>query len=148
MPAYSRTAYSSYGKPWEPMWRNMFAARSTASARVRGGRDVNIRRQVDIAGRPSRGAPVVDMIDVKRANPARVLRSDGLGDHPAHRDADQVGVDVAERVQQPDGIAANLRVACSGVEPVHSETWSRDTVGLLDALGYVDAHLVGISMAG
>ncbi len=46
------------------MWRNMFAARSIASARVRGGRDVNIRRQVDNAGRPSRGAPVVDMIDV------------------------------------------------------------------------------------
>jgi hypothetical protein len=46
------------------MWENMFAARSIASARVRGGRDISIRRHVDIAGRPSRGAPVVDMIDV------------------------------------------------------------------------------------
>ena len=46
------------------MWENMFAARSIASARVRGGRDVSIRRQVDNAGRPRRGAPVVDMIDV------------------------------------------------------------------------------------
>jgi hypothetical protein len=46
------------------MCENMFAARSMASARVRGGRDVNIRRHVENAGRPSRGAPVVDMIDV------------------------------------------------------------------------------------
>src|ERR1700704_1576960 len=46
------------------MWENIFAARSIASARVRGGRDVNILRQVDNAGRPRRGAPVVDMIDV------------------------------------------------------------------------------------
>ena len=46
------------------MWENIVTARLTASARVRGGRDVNIRRQVDSAGRPSRGAPVVDMIEV------------------------------------------------------------------------------------
>ncbi len=46
------------------MWANMFAARSIASSRVRGGRDVSIRRQVDSAGLPRRAAPVVDMIDV------------------------------------------------------------------------------------
>ena len=46
------------------MWENIFAARSIASSRVRGRRDVNIRRHVDNAGRPTRGAPVVDMMDV------------------------------------------------------------------------------------
>ena len=46
------------------MWKHIIAARLIASSRVRGGRDVIIRRHVDIAGRPRRGAPVVDMIDV------------------------------------------------------------------------------------
>jgi hypothetical protein len=54
------------------MWENIVTARFIASARFRGGRDVNIRRQVDIAGRPRRFAPVVDMIDVSvRTLPGR-----------------------------------------------------------------------------
>jgi len=90
------------------MWENIITARLTASARVRGGRDVNIRRQVDSAGpaQPRRAGGRHDR--GQRANPARVVRGDGLGDHPAHRDADQVHVGVTERVQQADRVARHV----------------------------------------
>ena len=64
MPALSRTHASSNGNPCDPMWRKMPTAPSTASARLRAGFTVAIRHHVDGAGRPIRGAPVVDMIDV------------------------------------------------------------------------------------
>jgi hypothetical protein len=46
------------------MWLNIRTAPSIASRRSRGGRAVAIRHHVDRAGRPTRGAPVFDIIDV------------------------------------------------------------------------------------
>ena len=37
-----------------------------------------------------------------------MMRGDGLGDHSAHRDADEVRVAVPERVQQTDGVAGHV----------------------------------------
>ena len=33
---------------------------------------------------------------------------DRLGDHPAHRDTDQMGIGVAERVEQSNGVAGHI----------------------------------------
>ena len=109
MPACSRTHASSNGNPCEPMWRNMsHRARRPPRARFRGGFAVAIRHHVDSAGRPMRGAPVVDMIDVSVRTRPGMMRGDGLGDHAAHRDADEVRVAVAERVEQTDGVAGHV----------------------------------------
>ena len=40
---------------------------------------------------PYSGSPVIDMIEVSEAHPGRVLDGHGLGDHPAHRRAHDVG---------------------------------------------------------
>ena len=42
------------------------------------------------------------------ANPSRMVRGDRLGDHAAHRDADEVRVAVAEGVEQSDGVARHV----------------------------------------
>ena len=37
-----------------------------------------------------------------------MVRGDGLRDHPAHRDADQVRVGIAERIHQADGVTRHV----------------------------------------
>ena len=59
-------------------------------------------------GAPTSALPVVDMIEVRRAHPLGVLDRDGLGDHPAHRGADQMGASQVERVEQADGVAGHV----------------------------------------
>ena len=84
-------------------------------------RGVTIRRQVDSRGpaEPRRTGGRHDRR--QRANPARIVRGDGLGDHPAHRDADQVRVVVAERVQQADGVARHVAEVVLVAEAPHAE---------------------------
>ena len=44
----------------------------------------------------------------ERAHPLRVLDGDGLGDHPAHRRADDVGGVDAERVEEADAVGGHV----------------------------------------
>ena len=108
MAARSRTRSSSNGKPCEPMWRKIARSRSIASRGVRGGLAVANRRHVDSAGRPMRGAPRGGHDRRQRAHPARIVRGHGLRDHAAHRDAGQMHIPVAERVEQPDGVTRHV----------------------------------------
>ena len=48
------------------------------------------------------------MIERERADPLRVLDGDRLGDHPAHRRADDVGGVDAEVVEQADGVVGHV----------------------------------------
>ena len=57
---------------------------------------------------PCLRSPVFDMIDVRLSTLSRVLDGDRLGDHPAHRGADDVGRVDAEVVEQAGGVVGHV----------------------------------------
>ena len=85
--------------------RHIALHRLDACARRLGGRQPPPRRQRRATDtRRARGGHDRS----QRAHPARIVRGHGLGDHPAHRDAGQVRILVAEHVEQADGVARHV----------------------------------------
>ncbi len=85
------------GAEWRcrPRARSAAAVSSTASASGVGWPSVGIA-----GARHDRG---------EREHPLRALDRHGLGDHPAHRRADDVGPVDAEVVEQADGVVGHVR---------------------------------------
>ena len=67
-------------------------------------------------GWPTSGSPGGRHDRRERAHPVRVLDGDGLGDHPAHRRADDVGRVDAERVEQADGVGGHVGEAVGDLD--------------------------------
>ena len=79
--------------------------RLLACARRPGGRQSPPRRQ---RRSPDTGCTGGGHDRRQRPHPAGIMRRDRLTDHPAHRDAGQMRILVAEHVEQTDGVAGHV----------------------------------------
>ena len=106
--ASSRTVASSNGKPCEPMWRHIVTAAvgglAPGSGRARAAAAAASRARAQ----PTRRAPVVDMIETRLRTCSGWSGRERLGDHPAHRDADEVRGPELERVDQAGGVVGHV----------------------------------------
>ena len=108
VPVRHRRSASSSSNPGEPMTRTIDTVRSIASSRVAAGGDSSAANARCVAC-PTDGSPVLDMIEVSDRTRSRMFDRGGLGDHPAHRRADEVRAVQPERVEQPDGVGGHVR---------------------------------------
>ena len=72
-------------------------------------------------GAPTVTSPVVDMMEVADRNRDRVMDDEGLGDHAAHGDADDVGPLETQFVQHPECVLGHVLDQVGRRAPVAAE---------------------------